>query len=256
MPIDIIRLFEIALKLDRPAAKFVFFGFLLIAASAYLASVVQDSGVSFWTIAIAMLIFCVVIASLAQMGSGLKILLSWALVLVFFGWLSVLMAQIVTQSGFTPPFATAACLIKPFDAQCVAIQASADLPANAPKPTVAPVLPTGTIASEVSVVPGDNLVYIQFAVLTRDAVIDLATQLVAAGWNIAGADRGGERLSAADGLMEVRYFHAEDKPGAEALAKAVTAARKATPPVKLRDLSRTSLAGKTAPGQFEIWISR
>ena len=255
MSIDPIALFETALKLSRRSSAFLFFGFLLIALSAYLASVVQDSGIPFWSIPVALLIFCVVVGSLAQMSGMLKTLLSWALVLVFFGWLCVLIAQILTQSRFTPPLASAACLIKPLDAQCGAIQASA-LPANAPPAIEVPAKPAVTALLKPVVEPGDNLVYVQFGVLTRQVVIDLSAQLVTLGWKVAGAASGGERLSAADGLMEVRYFHTEDAPRAALLAKTVTDLRRSTPAVALRDLSGTSLAKSSKPGQFEIWISR
>lgn len=256
MALDPIALFETALKLNRRTASFIFFGFLLFALSIYLASYVQDSGISFWSILVYLVIFCVVIGSLSQMNGLLKTLISWALVLIFLAWLTALIVQILTQSYFTPPIATAPCLIKPLDAQCTAILASADLPPGAPLPTIVPPQPSNSAEMPSQITPGDNLVYVQFAVLPRSVVIDLSTQLVALGWDVAGADQGGQRLSAADRLMEVRYFNAEDKPRAELLANAVTDLRKATPPVTLRDLSGTPMAKSVKPGQFEIWMSR
>ncbi|MFN3615137.1 MAG: hypothetical protein ACK4WC_11350, partial [Rubrimonas sp.] len=69
------------------------------------------------------------------------------------------------------------------------------------------------------------------------------------GWRVEGADQGGERLSSAFGLNEVRYFNPEDAGAAAALAEAVAAALGGEVP-QVRDFTR--LAAR--PGHLELWI--
>jgi hypothetical protein len=71
---------------------------------------------------------------------------------------------------------------------------------------------------------------------------------------VEGADRGGERVSAAAGLNEVRYFNAGDAALAAALAQAVGTADPGKQ-VTLQDLS-ASRYGKSTPGLLEVWVSR
>jgi hypothetical protein len=255
MDIDPIKYVETALSLDRRAAKFIFFGFLLLVLSAYLVSQIQDVNLPVFAMPVALLVFCVVIASLARMSGRLKTLLSWALILLFLAWLTAFVLQAVTGSRLTPPLATASCMMSPWEERCQITQQSAALAETTPAAELVRALP-GLAPSGPPAGLTNNRVLVQFAGLVREDVVAMSTALVAQGWKVEGADRGGERLAAAAGLMEVRYFHAADAPGATALASAVTAAREAFPAVGIRDFSQTPLAAQVPAGQFEIWISR
>lgn len=64
-----------------------------------------------------------------------------------------------------------------------------------------------------------NRVYVQFAgSLSREDVTRVSLALKKEGWNIQGADKGGERTAQAVGIDQVRYFHKEDVALAKQLA--------------------------------------
>ena len=263
------------MKLDRRRMNLVFFGVFLLVLAAFVSSNLTDVRVSFWSLAVYALIFGVLILVLSRLPGKLVVVLSWVISIGFSIWLVALLAQIITASRFTPYLATAQCMVQPFDERCVFNRAAVALaqPAPAPAPSDAVPAPQAdtslgagdgqsaaleplTRGLTASVVPGVNQVYIQFAVLSRDDVVSLAMQLVGFGWSVQGADAGGERLAAADGLMEVRFFYPDDQPRAELLAQNVSQSRPGNPPVAVRDLSGSGLAGSVPPGHFELWISR
>ena len=65
-----------------------------------------------------------------------------------------------------------------------------------------------------------NRVFVQFSgSLDRAEVTRVSLALKQKGWNVRGAESGGERTAQAVGIDQVRYFHAED----EALAKDLAA---------------------------------
>jgi hypothetical protein len=121
-------------------------------------------------------------------------------------------------------------------------------------PPVGSVFAMGLVVTDIQLTQGsDERVYIQFAGYTRDQIVELAGDLTAAGWRVEGADRGGERIAAAQGINEVRYFNAAD---AERAAALVADAAAWAPDVGLQivDLSASAYA-QAAPGLLEIWIS-
>lgn len=64
-----------------------------------------------------------------------------------------------------------------------------------------------------------NTVYVQFSgELSRENIKEVSLKLNSLGWNVQGADRGGERTAQAVGIDQVRYFHREDKDLATNLA--------------------------------------
>ncbi len=90
-------------------------------------------------------------------------------------------------------------------------------------------------------------VFIQFAGYSRDVVVKLASDL-SQYWKVPGADQGGERISSASRLREVRFGPDLDKLAATALAQ---------------DVERSSLIGgevalRKVPGipkgTLELWI--
>ncbi|MFA5985635.1 MAG: hypothetical protein WC782_16570 [Methylococcaceae bacterium] len=63
-----------------------------------------------------------------------------------------------------------------------------------------------------------NRVYVQFAgALSREDIIKVSLKLKDEGWNVQGAERGGERTAQAVGIDQVRYFHNEDQDIAKRL---------------------------------------
>lgn len=69
-------------------------------------------------------------------------------------------------------------------------------------------------------IPRNNRVFVQFAgTLSRDDVTAASLLLVAEGWRVEGADRGGERTAKAAGVDQVRYFHETDADAAANLAR-------------------------------------
>lgn len=64
-----------------------------------------------------------------------------------------------------------------------------------------------------------NKVIVQFAgSLSRQDVTKVSLELTTKGWNVQGADRGGERTAQAVGIDQVRFFHQEDAELAKQLA--------------------------------------
>lgn len=124
--------------------------------------------------------------------------------------------------------------------------------ARAPVTAVTEVEPTDTPFPATSA----GRVFIQFAgSLQRERMIELAQGLIKAGWDVRAADQGGERTAAAAGTNDVRFFYPEDKPAAEALAKAVIDhADWIGGEMTVRDLSKAGF--KTRKGTLEIWTSR
>lgn len=101
-----------------------------------------------------------------------------------------------------------------------------------------------------------NRVFIQFAgALARSSVVDLSRDLVKVGWNVQGADRGGERTASAAGVDQVRYFF----PGDEALARRL--ARSYNQKANWDGFDPLSVAfvdgfeNRVAPGHLEVWTS-
>lgn len=91
-------------------------------------------------------------------------------------------------------------------------------------------------------------VFIHFAgLIQRSDVAAVNQALKTAGWNMQGAD--GERIGTAAGLNEVRFSTEADRPAAEALARALTAARLGGSPVTTKQMRIIH------PGTLEAWIS-
>lgn len=102
-----------------------------------------------------------------------------------------------------------------------------------------------------------NRVFVQFAgALSRDRVIWVSMALRdELGWNVQGADRGGERTAAANGVDQVRYFRPEDKALATALARAYNALGVWDGFEPLNVALLTGFEGSVPPGHLEVWTS-
>lgn len=101
-----------------------------------------------------------------------------------------------------------------------------------------------------------NRVYVQFAgALSRKEVTEVSLMLEREGWNVQGAERGGERTAKAVGIDQVRYFHKEDKDIAKHLA---TKYNKFASWRGFEQLAVAFVAGhdsRVPVGHLEIWTS-
>jgi hypothetical protein len=136
---------------------------------------------------------------------------------------------------------------------------AASVPVNGPSseaPKLAPI-PLPVLTPQRDILPlnlgsaaavGPQLVYIQFAgLIDRAKIIALNVALKQAGWRVAGPS--GERTGNAAGFNEVRYSNQANRPAAEALANAVTAARIGNRTVTIRQMP------EIGNDNLELWIS-
>lgn len=256
MPLDPIKTLQTALKINRPAATLLTGGFLVLALAVVLGNQLQDSGLTFWHIPLALLGFSILVAVFARMPQTLSTVACWTLVILALLFAVGVTGQIL--AGNTLPYAKLDCLtgfLKPgacnTSPAIVPGAGEAEVPA-----AVDPEAETDASASDPAVAQVDRQtgeVYIQFAGFERDAVKEIAKTLLDLGWPIQGAELGGERYAHAAGLNEVRFFNPDDKGRAEQLARDLSAAM-AGRTVKVLDVSDSSYAMDT-PGHLEIWIS-
>ena len=101
-----------------------------------------------------------------------------------------------------------------------------------------------------------NRVYIQFAgALSRKEVQSVSVKLQSRGWNVQGAEQGGERTAQAVGINQVRYFHEEDNDLAMRLA---TEYNKLAKWDGFHHLAVAFVAGhesRVPGGHLEVWTS-
>ncbi|WP_238364238.1 hypothetical protein [Mesobacterium pallidum] len=102
-----------------------------------------------------------------------------------------------------------------------------------------------------------NRVFVQFAgALSRDKVIWVSKALRdTLGWNVQGADSGGERTAAANGVDQVRYFRPADRELAMALARAYNALGVWDGFEPLSVALLRGFEGSVPPGHLEVWTS-
>lgn len=282
MTLDPFKAIEKTLGINPRAARIVAGGFLVLIVGISAYQLVGDRTVNFWQMLAALVGLMVLMIILSHMPVAVGRLCGWVVGLCFAVWACALTAQVVADDRL--PFAPSKCLAyMGFDPACgrsrgtagtevateVAVSAEntrslEELPSPEdqvesggatdalPEPQVpAPVVAEGT---QPAVELAASRLFIQFAGFKREDVVRLAQGLGSQGWRVEGADQGGERTGAADGLNEVRYFNASDRAVAEALALAVSAGLTNHPPISVKDLSGTAY-GAAQPGLLEIWIS-
>ena len=250
MAFEPVKFFMTPGNVNKPVALFLFGGWLAlnVAAAIYNA----DLGISFQGLLALLLVLSLVVGALAILPRLPKVLLGWLMVILFAGWLVVVFVQVATSSGFTPPLAPVNCLLGPLGSDCNrSLSIEANTSGIAPLPPVVVPPPSFLDVSAAKV-------FVQFAGFVRQDVVAISTALAKDGWNIQGADQGGERLSAAAGLNEVRFFHSEDAGLANELASALKAKMAAEGRgIVVKDLSGLpEFAAKAPKGLLEIWISK
>lgn len=232
-----------------------------------------------WVVGRVLIVVAILVIALRALRNSVMVrVLGNAIVIGGLVYFAAGLGQFLFSNMFHPPLPTAACLANPTQSGCalsVAYSSAAvdaaptrDVPeaAPAPEPLVAQStrVEDGVVISEPFLleappfVPPGNPVFVQFAgaELTRDQVGAVAMGLQQAGWNMQGAEKGGERTLVATGLNEVRYFRAGDEAAAIDLAQAFSEAAAWLPAeaMVIRDFSSSGFQ-TLFDGQLEIWTS-
>jgi len=272
---------ETTLGINRTAAKIAIGGWIVITLAISLKQYLADDAVTFWQMLIALVALILLMMLLSELPRVVARITVSIFCFMFVVWATAGLAQVITNNsvphltqshcifsmGYSP-----GCGASPANASAQAqtrenVQPSAadTAPEPAPPAASAQVLPPpgqptrgvelGAGASREFIPPAAAEVFLLYAGLDRDQTEPLAQTLRAAGWNVQSADRGGDRVDAAQGLNEVRFFNAADLDAARHLAQLVADSRPDPAGMALQDLSETR-HGRPAGQQFEVWISR
>ncbi len=236
---------EKLLGIDRRAGAILLAGVAAFGTVATVKSYGFDSeGATAFAVTIVLMGLLVIVAGRLAHDSAIIKVVSWFLVTVFMVYFSALVVSVIVPGQtFVAPFS---CLLRP-GSPCNAVGGVNDRLAAEAAPSQPPVTVPPTAAAEAV---GRQQVFVQFAgLITRENIIALAKGLAAAGWNMQGSDRGGERTSAAIGYNEVRYPDDSDRAAAEKLAEAISATGIVAKPV-------TAKKAAIAKGTLEVWLSR
>jgi hypothetical protein len=262
MSLDPITAIQTSLGINRTATKLTIGGFVVMAAAIGIAQMSDDDTLTFWQLLIGLLGLIVIMMALTQLPIVARRVIAWVLTVCFSFVAITATGQAITFNA-CPRLASATCILSfHMASSCAVSRPRAAETAAAPGTTPGAALgvePGSVFAAGLTLTDiqftqsGGERVFIQFAGYGRDRIVELATALVAAGWRVEAADRGGERIAAAEGMNEIRYFNTADAEQAAALASAASAwapARGFT----IVDLSASAYAQPT-PGLLEIWVS-
>lgn len=251
---------EMSLGINRQAAKIAVGGFVVMALAIGLVQLADDDTLTFWRLLVALVALMVFMLVITQLPLLARRLLAWVVALCFASTMITATVQSVTENRFRPPLALASCIISFYFAD--SCQSSPAAFSNAGAGLIGAAFAQDSSTSEaVPAITGTALaeaqaqarLFIQFADYQRGDVVKLAMMLAEAGWKVEGGDRGGERVTTASGLNEVRFFNPTDAGLAAALAETVRATNPGKT-FKVQDLS-ASRYGKAEPGLLELWIS-
>lgn len=251
---------EISLGINRQATMIAVGGFIVMALAIGLVQLADDDTLTFWRLLVAQVVLMVFMLVITQLPLLARRLVAWVVALCFASTVLAATVQSVTENRFRPPLALASCIISFYFAD--SCQSSpANVSGMAPGLIGAAFAQDSTDPAAVPALTGDALakaqkqarLFIQFAGYQRGEVVKLAMLLAENGWKVEGGDRGGERVTTAAGLNEVRYFNTEDAALAAALAETLQATQPATK-IKVQDLSASNY-GKAQPGLLEVWVS-
>lgn len=251
---------ETSLGINPQATRIAVGGFVVMALAVGLVQLVDDDTLTFWRLLaaqVALMVFMLVITQLPLLA---RRLLAWVVALCFAFTMIAATVQSVTENRFRPPLALASCIISFYFAEsCQSSPANvssmgpgligAAFAQDATDPVVVPALTGAALAAAQE----RARLFIQFAGYKRGDVVELAMMLAEAGWKVEGSDRGGERVTTAAGLNEVRYFNPADAALAAALVDVLQSAQPGKA-VTVQDLSASGY-GKAEPGLLEVWVS-
>ena len=251
---------ETSLGINRQATTIAMGGFVVMALAIGLVQLADDDTLTFWHLLVAQVALMVFMLVITQLPLMARRMLAWVVALCFAFTAITATVQSVTGNLFRPPLPLASCIISfSFAPSCNATPSdtsslsAAFLGAAFAQEATAVSAGPALTGEALTAAQGQSRIFIQFAGYKRDQVVKLAGLLAQSGWRIEGADRGGERVTTAAGLNEVRYFNPSDMPLAAALADALKAEMPGKD-ITLQDLS-ASRYGKAETGLLEIWIS-
>jgi hypothetical protein len=259
MTLDPISAIQTSLGINRKATVLAIGGFVVMAAAIGLFQMADDDRLTFWQLLAGLAALIVLMMVLTHLPLMARRAIGWVLAGCF-GFIAVTATLQTVTNNSIPRLASATCILSFHLASSCSVSPAGAAVAGEPSADLEPGSPFGngmvvraiTFTQGTEAAPNER-VFIQFAGYDRKFVIDLAGTLVAAGWRVEGADRGGERIAGADGLNEVRYFHTGDAERAVALA--ARAGEWAGGRVfAVVDLS-ASKYGQAERGLLEIWIS-
>ena len=247
---------ETSLGINRQATKIAIGGFIVMALAIGLVQFADDDTLTFWQLLVGLMGLMVLMMVLTQLPIMARRAIGWVLTACFSFVAITATGQAITFNA-CPRLATATCILSFHMASSCAIsrpRAGEAVTGAVDGAEQGTVFAAGIVLIGITLVQAtDERVFIQFAGYKRGWVVGVAEKLAAAGWKIEGGDRGGERIAAAAGLNEVRYFNPADAERAAALAEALTAAAPGTVATVV-DLSASTDA-RPGPGLLEVWIS-
>lgn len=252
----VFKAIETSLGINRQATRIAIGGFVVMALAIGLAQFADDDTLTFWQLLVGLLGLMVLMMVLTQLPILARRVVAWVLTACFSFIAITATGQAITFNA-CPRLASATCILSFHMAASCAVSrpgAAEAVTGAAEGPEPATVFAAGIVLTGITFVQAtDERVFIQFAGYKRDWVVGVAETLAAAGWRVEGEGKGGERIAAATGLNEVRYFNPADAPRAAALVEALTAAAPGTVAAVV-DLSGSPYA-QPQPGLLEIWIS-
>lgn len=249
MILDPFKAIQAVLGINPRAARIAAAGFLVLTLAISAVQFQDDRSVTLWQMLSALVGLMVLMVILGLFPAMLGRLCAWVVGLCFCVWAVTLTAQVIADDRL--PVASYRCIGSIGFADTCG-RSAGDATARLPSEVIV-TAETGPSAPQPEPPPAAR-VFVQFAEFVREDVIRLAADLTQQGWMVEGAERGGERTGAADGMNEVRYFNADDRANAEALALSVSGAMAGRPPIAVKDLSATKYA-QAKPGLLEVWIS-
>lgn len=256
MAIDPISAIQTSLGINRPATVLTIGGFVVMAAVIGIMQVLDDDTLTFWQLLVGLLGLIVIMMVLTQLPLLARRAIAWVLTACFSFIAITATGQAITFNG-CPRLASATCILSFHMASSCTVSrpgAGGTITGAVDGPDPGTVFAAGVVLTGLTFVQAtEERVFIQFAGYKRGWVVDLAGKLAEAGWRVEGGDRGGERIAAAAGLNEVRYFNPADAERAMALAEAVATAAPGTAATVV-DLSGGKYA-QPQPGLLEVWIS-
>lgn len=257
MALDPISAIQTSLGINRPATVLTIGGFVVMAAVIGVMQLLDDDTLTFWQLLVGLLGLMVIMMVLTVLPLMARRIIGWVLTACF-SFIAITATGQAISSNACPRLASATCILSFHLAASCAVSrpgAGADVTSSVELQDQGVVFASGLVLRNLAFVQGTNeRVFIQFSGYKRGWVVDLAGKLAEAGWRVEGGDRGGERIAAAEGLNEVRYFNPADAERAKALAEAVAAAAPGTEATVV-DLS-ASKYGQAQPGLLEVWISK
>jgi hypothetical protein len=252
----IFKAIETSLGINRQATRIAVGGFVVMALAIGLVQFSDDDTLTFWQLLVGLLGLMVLMMVLTQLPLMARRAIGWVLTACFSFVAITATGQAITFNA-CPRLASATCILSFHMAASCAISrpgAGEVVTGAADAAESGTVFAAGVVLRDITFVQGtEERVFIQFAGYQRGWVVGVAEKLAAVGWRVEGGDRGGERISAAAGLNEVRYFNPADADRAAALAADLATVVPGTAPTVV-DLSGGKY-GQPQAGLLEVWIS-